>query len=379
MERVVESMGSPVAYLNPPETQPAGGFIEVINRSGQVTERLRIEQLPMCVGRAYDNDLILDDPYVSPQHVRIRMGENHRLIFEDLDSLNGIVVHGNRTSATELAPGGTVRLGQTRLRYRDAQFEVAETLVDRSVVGTLKLLKARTVFVLAILLAAVLAGLESFFGSVEPIDAGRIVYNVMLPFGTLIVWAGFWALASKLIVHRAYFTVHLSIACLALAAGSLGDTVLNYGGFILDMDAAAAILNPVFLFLLATATLYAHSRFCTLGRPLWIGLTAAFLSLGAVGLLLLQQNVDKPDFSRSPRYATTLKAPIFEPISHKTPEAYFGRTDKLQEKLDKLVAGSRRLHSNSTVIARQPDTLPVKPKETNDRRPEAEAPLRTPK
>ena len=56
------------------------------------------------IGRSPDNDLVIDDPYVSRYHARIwRDPDGYRL--EDLDSLNGTFVNGQR-----MAAGGTLQV-----------------------------------------------------------------------------------------------------------------------------------------------------------------------------------------------------------------------------------------------------------------------------
>ena len=63
-------------------------------------------------------DVVIDDPMVSRRHAVIRPLEDS-LEIEDLDSLNGTWVNGRRiATATRLAPGDRVRLG-------DSSFEVA--------------------------------------------------------------------------------------------------------------------------------------------------------------------------------------------------------------------------------------------------------------
>lgn len=67
----------------------------------------------MRIGRAPDNDLVLDDVQVSRYHARlIRQGST--LIVEDLGSTNGTLVSGRRiTQPAVLQPGDTIAIGRT--------------------------------------------------------------------------------------------------------------------------------------------------------------------------------------------------------------------------------------------------------------------------
>ena len=65
-------------------------WIEVLSRNGDVVARERIDTAEARVGRAFDNDVVVDDPHVAPHHLRIHRGEDGELVAEDLNSLNGL-------------------------------------------------------------------------------------------------------------------------------------------------------------------------------------------------------------------------------------------------------------------------------------------------
>ena len=46
-------------------------FLEVLDRRGRLLDRHRIDRCPITIGRAYANDVIVDDPYVCPTHLRL--------------------------------------------------------------------------------------------------------------------------------------------------------------------------------------------------------------------------------------------------------------------------------------------------------------------
>jgi hypothetical protein len=57
--------------------QASPGVIEVMNRSGQVLQRVPYSGGRLSVGRAYDNDIIVGDPYVCPHHLQICDADGH--------------------------------------------------------------------------------------------------------------------------------------------------------------------------------------------------------------------------------------------------------------------------------------------------------------
>src|SRR5688572_30087181 len=108
-------------------------IMEVLDgRGGSVRSRIRLDALPVRIGRGLDNDLILDDPYVDAQHAQITFGMSGDVIVEDLASTNGVALGRGRERVTSLSvlPGMELRIGRTVLRFRDSAEPVAPTLLD---------------------------------------------------------------------------------------------------------------------------------------------------------------------------------------------------------------------------------------------------------
>lgn len=62
-------------------TTPTLGLIEAFDRHGALLARAPITHWPVTVGRAMDCDLVLDDPFVAPKHLRItRTADGHRAV-----------------------------------------------------------------------------------------------------------------------------------------------------------------------------------------------------------------------------------------------------------------------------------------------------------
>jgi pSer/pThr/pTyr-binding forkhead associated (FHA) protein len=80
----------------------------------------RVFELPplqeIAVGRAVDNDLVLDDPSLSRKHARLRRLGGGRLEVEDTHSANGTYVNGRKVDRAQLVPGDTLRFGELMFR-----------------------------------------------------------------------------------------------------------------------------------------------------------------------------------------------------------------------------------------------------------------------
>ncbi len=74
----------------------------------------------LVIGRGSDCDLIIDDPHLSRRHASIRVAEAC-LQVEDLDSVNGTFLNGERITRGEAHPGDEIRLDRLAFRVAGPQ------------------------------------------------------------------------------------------------------------------------------------------------------------------------------------------------------------------------------------------------------------------
>jgi len=169
MSEHTSQQSSPTASA-PARTESLRGpwTIETLARNGEVLHRHRVAGLPIRMGRAYDNDFIVDDDYAAAHHAVVEAGPDGRLRLRDLGSRNGIV-HKSRRIKDELAIDGdtVVRMGHTSLRIRGAAHRVAPELVDRTMHGWEGMLPGGAGIVLAVLAALLVAWLTDTSNDLE--------------------------------------------------------------------------------------------------------------------------------------------------------------------------------------------------------------------
>ena len=86
----------------------------------------RVYDIPVgeiAVGRAIDNDVVLDDPSLSRKHAKVYRGAGSRLEVEDLGSSNGTFVNGRKIGRAAAGPGDTVRFGELSFRVEGSGAE----------------------------------------------------------------------------------------------------------------------------------------------------------------------------------------------------------------------------------------------------------------
>jgi hypothetical protein len=202
-------------------------WIEVLGRDGEVLARQRIDAAEARIGRAFDNDVVVNDPHVAPYHLRVHRGEDGVLVAEDLGTLNGLYAeHGAaRLPRLALARDPGLRIGRTILHVYDATVAVAP---EKPL--TPPRAHARWGAGLAAALVALLLTVNWLELTVEP--SANLLLLPLLGLATLLaLWSGIWSLASRMLFGQALYALHLRIAvtaCIAIVLWDQAAEILSY-------------------------------------------------------------------------------------------------------------------------------------------------------
>jgi pSer/pThr/pTyr-binding forkhead associated (FHA) protein len=123
----VEPLGGVAAGMRAPSptpvpgTVPAGGpslpAMRLVAEGGPYDGRVYdLAAQELAVGRAVDNDVVLDDPSLSRKHAKLRRTSSDELEVEDLGSSNGTYVNGRKVGRGGVRPGDVVRFGELSFR-----------------------------------------------------------------------------------------------------------------------------------------------------------------------------------------------------------------------------------------------------------------------
>jgi hypothetical protein len=228
-------------------------WIEVLSRHGEVAARERIEGPEARIGRAFDNDVVVDDAHVAAHHLRIFRGDDGELVAEDLGSLNGMFSeHGAaRVRELSLAKEPGIRIGRTTLRVHDSAHAVpAEKLL------TPPRAHARWAGMLGVALLLTLLLLQWLNLTAEP--SANVMLLPLLGFVTVLaLWTSLWAMLSRIFFGQARFSLQLRIAvtaCIALVVWDQLTESLSFSFAWRDMAEYAGLGAWAVL----AATCYAH-------------------------------------------------------------------------------------------------------------------------
>ncbi|HET6744717.1 MAG TPA: DUF3662 and FHA domain-containing protein [Candidatus Limnocylindria bacterium] len=89
----------------------------LVNTDGAPPVQFDLGGALISIGRASDNDVIVDDAQVSRHHCQLKL-QHGAYGFADLGSRNGSFVNGQPVTEVALGPGDVIRIGSTEIEFQ---------------------------------------------------------------------------------------------------------------------------------------------------------------------------------------------------------------------------------------------------------------------
>ena len=194
-------------------------LIEVMGRGRSTIERIRVPAATATIGRAYDNDVILDDPFVDGHAARVSLTHDGALMVEDLGALNGVQgPAGPVVGPTRIEPGGQLRVGRTRLRLVTPETRVQPATPDMRdrLLGIVTSGRGIVTGLVATILVWWAYTYSTSAVTMTPQSIGGQMVGILI---ILALWAGVWAVASRLTTGHGRFTAHLGVVSWVVSIG----------------------------------------------------------------------------------------------------------------------------------------------------------------
>ena len=231
--------------------------VEQLHRDGSVLVRLPLSDAPgaissLRIGRALDNELVLDDPHCAGHHARLEIAADCSARLFDLGTSNGIIAVGNKRAAVhEVKSDEPFRLGQTMIRVRSSDWPIApERPLSRRAVWPFALLGLTLVLV---------HGAWQFWLRDVQEKSPPYLYGLSSLAAAMCLWSALYALFGRLITGAERFFSHLAIACTGYLVGTLLLNSLELIAFSMSWLWPVRITQPVVV-IVAAMTVRFHLR-----------------------------------------------------------------------------------------------------------------------
>lgn len=263
------------------------GLVEAFDRHGALLARAPIKRWPVTVGRGLDCDLVLDDPFVAPTHLRIDRPEGapRSVSVDVLETRNGADLrrkHYGQGERFDWPVGVPLEIGRTRVSLRLADTAIA----DEQPLPKFPWRNLATTVALVLLLVAAVLG-AAWLDASDVTKYLKSLPGVLVGVALLLGgWSSLWALSNKVFDGRMQFWRHVRIACTTYLVIEVVSNAANLAAFSFSWEALSRFDNLLVMLALAGG-IYAHlaavlprrrvglawtlAALVVLGMPAWLG------------------------------------------------------------------------------------------------------------
>ncbi|MEO8101112.1 MAG: FHA domain-containing protein [Betaproteobacteria bacterium] len=308
-------------------------WIELLDKSGAVVSRQRIQAEAVTVGRGYDNDVVIDDVFVSPAHLRIAFDAEGALWLEDLATGNGTFDVIRQANVKRLLVGdeASVRIGHTGLRIRRTSFEVTPALPMTTAPAPLLAMGYgnAALFMMVAFIAA--TTMSTWLSQTSEFKlAAYLPVGVIFPL-VVLGWAGIWTLITRLVTSHGQFFRHVAIAFAFMVSLFAIDLVADFATFAFAWTALQRWV-PLLVWAIFGVLCFAHVRAITMKHNRLVGSIIGALVIVAIGVhVSLRAESDRV---QTQRIAAKLMPPFLLMKSPVPADKFFKDAFALKPKLD---------------------------------------------
>jgi FHA domain len=320
-------------------------WVEMLTRHREVAARYRFTGPEIRIGRGYSNDVVVDDPYVALEHLRIRRSDDRVLVAEDIGTLNGMYADSGagRVERVVLDGDRVIRIGRTSLRIRGADYVLPR---ERALARP-----PRTVSVILVL-AALLLGFDAVWLWLREVGEPRLSHYISAILAVpayALSWAGVWAILCRIFSGQPRFERQLLIALGGMLAYTLYREFGDVAPFAISWYAPERYEFVARYSLLAVICFW-HLREIGPSRLKLKGGIVAGLAFVAVTTQWVVEFEARADYGEEV-HTQHLLPTAFRLMPFRDEDAFFGDVEKLKGQLDR----DRKKQASVTDTAIVPD------------------------
>lgn len=301
-------------------------IIQIGTRQGKLAEIVECKGETVLLGRSFVNDVVLSDPYVAPEQIRI-VKEDGKWIITVLDDTNPVLLNGSpvEKDGVEINSGDRLTVGRTHLSVfsKDHKFESTRKLLFSSWLYHNRL--GPLLPILAAFFASFLSVFHDYLDLSKSIEYRPLISEVFVFVFFILLWAALWALVGRLLRHQLHFSANLLFTAimvsLYIVVAPLGEYVEYLTGSLIFSALFNAFVFLAFLTLLLKFNLSLSSHLKNSGI---VAFCASF------ALLLFTYSVSEfkqEEFSAYAEYENKLKPPFAMLRVDKSVEEYLSELE----------------------------------------------------
>ena len=190
-------------------------IIEEINRGHKTLHRYKLTKENITIGRGYDNDIILSDPHICPNHIHIDYTQGSWKI-SDQNSVNGSFLENPKSKKQNadqhtINDGDIISVGKSQLKILFIDHPVTPTVHFSNFESFINLMRHPAVLFISIALFITIAASLGFLSSPIESNYSQFFVNAVGMALVFALWPAGVALVSHLTKHDARTMAQLGI------------------------------------------------------------------------------------------------------------------------------------------------------------------------
>jgi|TARA_B110000908_G_scaffold116967_1_gene137084 pSer/pThr/pTyr-binding forkhead associated (FHA) protein len=311
--------------------------LELLSRKNIPLKHYKFEQDYVCVGRDFNNDLRLDDPYVCPSHMLVAIDpETGKLMVNDCQSTNGIKVNNKFVRQATLNSHDIIKIGRTRLRIIDTKVPLAEAIPLSELEDNISWLNQSFLAICLALFCLSFLLLSKHLSSVQEFSLIKALPSELGQLAVFCLWPLSFAILAKVVKKESHIVSQFSLTLLV---------VILANGLILLQKIAIFNINPGAWFTWIELVIFAT----LVSSFIWLSLFIAFhqtnhrrniiacsITFSILAPIYALGFLNTDEFSARPHYNPILLPPTYNITSASQTGKFIIRANSLFTEVDKL-------------------------------------------
>jgi hypothetical protein len=311
-------------------------IIEEISHGHKLLSRHKFATNNITIGRGYDNDIIISDPHVCADHLRLHFNGEHWLV-DDQGSINGSYLEDSKDNVIQhqVRSGDIITIGKSQVRFVFPSHSVPQSLAISPFESLINLARHPIVLALSMTLFAFIGGWIINLNNANEVTLTQmLVPTIGLTLG-FVLWPAGIALVSYLTKHDARFWTQMGICFIFFNLMWLSDIFENIVHFNTSSNFSMLWLLAIIPLLLAFGLFWLN---CYVGFHMTLrrrNVVASSLVLLLFGGSFIVHLSKQPDFNPRPQFDTTIMSPAFLFAPSSDVETFVNDASKLFDKATK--------------------------------------------
>lgn len=309
--------------------------LELLSRKNIPLKHYKFEQDYVCVGRDFNNDLRLNDPYVCPSHMLVAIDpESGLLMVNDCQSINGIKINNKFVKQSTLQPNDIIKIGRTRLRIIDSKAALPKAMPLSELEENLNWLNKAVLTVFLGLACLSYLLLSKFTGTVDEFKLMSALPSELTKLVIISLWPLSFAVLAKVVKKESHLINQINLTLIVTLVFFVLNLLQSFLLFNLDLGEWFAWIELLIVGLIIAGFVWLSLFIAFHQHPIRRNAITLLISSLILAPLVFFGFFNNDEFSSRPAYNLTLLPPTYNISGSIETAPFMDKTHTLFERAD---------------------------------------------